>query len=49
MEFYLYNLLGYVANIVGIIMLFFGRDLTIISIAIFISTAIFTLFANRKK
>lgn len=48
LEFYLYNLLGYVANIVGIIMLFFGRDLTIISIAIFISTAIFTLFANRK-
>ncbi len=48
LEFYLYNLLGYVANIAGIIMLFLGRDLTIISISIFISTAIFTLFANRK-
>lgn len=48
LEFYLYNLLGYVANIAGIIMLFFGRDLTIIAISIFISTAIFTLFSNRK-
>lgn len=48
LEFYLYNLLGYVANIAGIVMLFFGRDLTIISIAIFISTAMFTLFSNRK-
>ncbi len=48
LEFYLYNLLGYVANIVGIVMLFLGRDLTIIAISIFISTAIFTLFANRK-
>lgn len=48
LEFYLYNLLGYVANIAGIVMLFFGRDLTIIAISIFISTAIFTLFANRK-
>ena len=48
LEFYLYNLLGYVANIAGIVMLFFGRNLTIISIAIFISTAIFTLFSNRK-
>lgn len=48
LEFYLYNLLGYVANIAGIVMLFFGRDLTIIAISIFISTAIFTLFSNRK-
>lgn len=48
LEFYLYNLLGYVANIAGIVMFFLGRDLTIISISIFISTAIFTLFANRK-